>query len=77
MFVSQIRLVNLNANCWHCTLYDQLRNDLFGQLSKLVLDSLYSEAICELLLFGNQHFNNIASKLIWGQQYHLSCVLEG
>ena len=44
-----------------------MRNDLFDQLSEipgLELDNLNSEALCELLLFGNQRFNNIANKLI-------------
>ena len=48
-------------------MYDQMRNDLFDQLSEipgLELDNLNSEALCELLLFGNQRFNNIANKLI-------------
>ena len=51
----------------HCPLYDQMRNDLFDQLSEipgLELDNLNSEALCELLLFGNLRFNNIANKLI-------------
>ena len=51
----------------HCPLYDQMRNDLFDQLSEipgLELDNLNSEALCELLLFGNPRFNNIANKLI-------------
>ena len=57
-----------NNHCLlHCLMYDQMRNDLFDQLSEtpgLELDNLNSEALCELLLFGNPCFNSIANKLI-------------
>ena len=51
----------------HCPIYDQMRNDLLDKLSRipgLELENLNSGALCELLLFGNPHFNNIANKLI-------------
>ena len=51
----------------HCPIYDQIRNDLLDQLSRipgLELGNLSSGALCELLLFGNPRFNDIANKLI-------------
>ena len=51
----------------HCPIYDQMRNDLLDQLSRipgLELGNLSSGALCELLLFGNPRFNDIANKLI-------------
>ena len=51
----------------HCPIYDQMHNDLLDKLSRipgLELENLNSGALCELLLFGNPHFNNIANKLI-------------
>ena len=51
----------------HCPIYDQMRNHLLDQLSRipgLELGNLSSGAFCELLLFGNPRFNDIANKLI-------------
>ena len=51
----------------HCPIYDQMRNDLLDQLSRipgLELGNLSSGALCELLLSGNPRFNDIANKLI-------------
>ena len=51
----------------HCPSYDQMRNDLLDQLSRipgLELGNLSSGALCELLLFGNPRFNDIANKVI-------------
>ena len=51
----------------HCPMYDQMRNDLFDQLSEipgLELDNRNSKALCKLLPYGNPRFNNIANKLI-------------
>ena len=64
----------------HCSTYDQMRNDLLDQLSEisgLELENLNSEALCELLLFGNPRFNNIANKLILEASYHSFCQLDG
>ena len=50
-----------------CPIYDQMRNDLLDRLSRipgLELGNLSSGALCELLLFGNPSFNDIANKLI-------------
>ena len=46
---------------------DQMRNGLLGHLSDipgLEMGNLSSEALCELLLFGNPRFNYITNKLI-------------
>ena len=51
----------------HCPIYDQMRNGLLYQLSRIPgfeLGNLSSGAFCELLLFGNPRFNDIANKLI-------------
>ena len=48
-------------------MYDQMCNDLLNQVSEipgLEFDNINSEALCELLLFGNPRFNSIANKLI-------------
>jgi len=44
-----------------------MRDDLLGRLSEipgLELGNQSSQALCELLIFGNPHINNIANKLI-------------
>ena len=50
----------------HCPLYDQMRSDLFGHLSEipgLELTNLSSKALRDLLLVGNEGFNNIHNKI--------------
>ena len=47
----------------HCPLFQNLRNNLFDKLSEIPefnLNDISSEELCEVLLFGNSYYNQIA-----------------
>ena len=63
----------------HFPLYDQMHDDLFGHLSEipgLEPINLSSKLLCDLLLSGNESFQNIENKLILETTIFI-CLLEG
>ena len=47
------------------------------EITGLERGKMSSEALCELLLFGNPRFRNIANKLILEATISFICLLEG